>query len=141
MSADNIQSPDTSPNGIKYSPDRSRYLTGNLAMTDHALDRFRERLPHGSDLNHQQVYRLGEYVEHPEVAHGSLDRSVPDAARVFRHRDGWGLVYLVTTADNTEGADRVEYIVPTILRIRDYNDPAPRAYFMAHGPHGTGGRA
>lgn len=121
--------------GAKYQAD-SRYLSGNLVMSDHAIDRFQERAPRGS-LTYQQAYRRGEFVGHPSVAHASKPEEVPEAARVYVNRDGWGVVFLVNNSETGPYDEDAyaEFVVPTVLRIRDYNNEPSRAYFRAHGPH------
>ena len=111
---------------------------GEVGLTDHAIHRFRERTPHDCTVSIAEAWRRGEPLQHPSVA-GSLDSPTPESARIYRHSDDWGVVFVVVedqAADAGTAPDRTERIVVTVCRIRTYDSGPVRAYLHGHGPHG-----
>ena len=111
---------------------------GEIGLTDHAIHRFRERTPHDCDVDIAEAWRRGEPLQHPSVA-GSLDSPTPESARIYRHSDDWGVVFVVVkdqAADAGTAPDRAERIVVTVCQIRTYDSGPVRAYLHDHGPHG-----
>jgi len=111
---------------------------GEIGLTDHAIHRFRERTPHDCQVGIAEAWRKGEPLQHPSVA-GSLDSPTPESARIYRHSDDWGVVFVVVedqAADAGTVPDRTDRIVVTICQIRTYDSGPVRAYLHGHGPHG-----
>lgn len=110
---------------------------GEIALTDHALHRYRERTPHDCHVGIREAWRRGETLQHPSVA-GSLDSPTPESARIYRHSDEWGVVFVVTEDDAPDAGDapdRTERIVVTVCQIRTYDHGPSRAYLHGYGPH------
>jgi len=129
----------------KYSAGRSNRLDDDLALTAHAVDRFRERTPHACPVGIHEAYRRGEDVEHPDVARPPWLEETPDRARVYVHPDedrsqAWGVVFLIVE-DDTPPAERPErlncdHIVVTVMDVGGFDHGPSRAYLHSHGPHG-----
>ena len=114
---------------------------GEIALTDHALHRYRERTPHDCQIGIREAWRRGETLQHPSVA-GALDSPTPESARIYRHSDEWGVVFVVIkdrAADAGTAPDRAERVVVTVCQIRTYDSEPVRAYLHCHGPHGPEG--
>jgi len=109
---------------------------GEIALTDHALHRYRERTPHDCRIGIREAWRRGEQLQHPSVA-GSLDAPEPESARIYRHSDEWGVVFVVAEDDSPDAGDtgRAERVVVTVCEIRTYDHGPSRAYFHGYGPH------
>ena len=111
---------------------------GEVGLTDHAIHRFRERTPHDCQVGIAEAWRRGEPLQHPSVA-GSLDSPTRESARIYRHSDDGGVVFVVvedSAADAGTAPDRAERIVVTVCQIRTYDSGPVRAYLHGHGPHG-----
>ena len=114
---------------------------GEVALTDHAIHRFRERTPHDCQVGIAEAWRRGEPLQHPSVA-GSLDSPTPESARIYRHSNEWGVVFVVAedeSGDAGEVPGRAERVVVTVCEIRTYDHGPVRAYLHGHGPHGPEG--
>lgn len=126
----------------KYQTSSSTMLRGRgreIALTDHAIHRFRERTPHDRDVSIRECWRRGEWIEHPNVAQ-SPDEEHIDDARVYRHGDAWGIVFVVVRdrRPNVVGSlDGADWVVPTIINIDGYDHGPSRAYLHGYGPHYT----
>jgi len=124
----------------KYEPGETpgrvvRDSDGEIALTNHAFHRFRERTPHDCRVGIRDAWVRGEDLRHPAVAGGPSD-SDPESARIYRHNDEWGVVFVIMENDNS--ADRANYcdrVVATVTALRLY-DGASSAYLHAYGPHG-----
>lgn len=115
-----------------------RDADGEIGLTDHAIHRFRERTPHDCQVGIAEAWRRSESLQHPSVA-GSLDSPVPESARIYRHSDEWGVVFVVVEDQATDAGtapDRADRIVVTVCQIRTYDSGPVRAYLHGHGPHG-----
>ena len=131
----------------KYSPGRSNRLDDDLALTAHAVDRFRERTPHACPVGIHEAYRRGEDIEHPDVARPPWVDNTPNRARVYMHPDahghdshGWGVVFIIIE-DDKPAAERPKhlpcnYVVATVMDIGGYDHGPSKAYLHSHGPHG-----
>ena len=113
-------------------------LPDNENRSREVLARPRERTPHDCPMGIRAAWRGGEPLKHPCVA-GALDSPTPESARIYRHSDEWGVVFVVIkdqAADAGTAPDRTERIVVTVCRIRTYDSGPVRAYLHGHGPHG-----
>ena len=127
----------------KYDPGPETRRTvrdshGEIALTDHALHRYRERTPHDCQVGIREAWRRGEQLQHPSVA-GSLDAPTPESARIYRHSDEWGVVFVVAEDESADAGDvpgRSERVVVTVCEIQTYDHGPVRAYLHGHGPHG-----
>ena len=111
---------------------------GKVALTDHAIHRYRERTPHHCQIGIREAWRHGEQLQHPSVA-GSLDAPTPESARIYRHSDEWGVVFVVAEDESGDAGDvpgRSERVVVTVCEIQTYDHGPVRAYLHGHGPHG-----
>ena len=111
---------------------------GEVALTDHAIHRFRERTPHDCQIGIREAWRRGEQLQHPSVA-GSLDAPKPESARIYRHSDEWGVVFVVAEDESGDAGvvpGRAERVVVTVCEIRTYDHGPVRAYLHGHAPHG-----
>lgn len=126
----------------KYQTGRSTHVGDDVALTDHAIHRYRERTPHDCPVGIRAAFRQGEDVRDPEVAR-SEGEGAPDRARVYVHQDcgeSWGVVFLVVR-DSTPAAARparhdCEFVVATAIDLSGINHGPSRAYLESHGPHG-----
>lgn len=125
----------------KYSTGRSRRLLrdrdgGRVALTDHAIERWRLRTPHECPVSIREAWRAGEWVKHPEVARSDGEDVAPDDVRIYKHGMEWGIVFLVvedpTPGTSTQNAER---IVCTVCAIQTFGHGPTRAYLSGHGPH------
>lgn len=127
----------------KFSVDsgRTTLVEADVALTDHALHRYRERTPHDAAVDIREAWRRGEDVRDPQVARSPNDLRTPDRARVYVHdRHAWGVVFLVVE-DATRAAERpphqsADYVVATVLHIGGIDHGPSKAYLHSHGPHG-----
>ena len=130
----------------KYSPSRRARLLrdrdgGRVALTDHAIARWRARTPHDCPVPIQAAWRRGEWIAHPEVARSPGEQEDPDDVRIYRdgRGSGWGVAFLVvedaTPATVTQDAPRV---ICTVCAIQTFDHGPTRAYLHGHGPHHPG---
>jgi len=125
----------------KYGSQASRLVEDDVALTDHAIDRYRQRTPHECDVEPRTAWRRGEWIKHPQVAQGDGHDEPPDRVRVYIHGDGsdtWGVAYLVDEADRPTVAGHVEHVVVTVNHLQGFDHGPSRAYLHSHGPHGGG---
>lgn len=121
--------------GHKYSTSNvlKESLPGDVAFSDHAKHRYRERTPHRCGIGISIAYRLGEDIKHPGIASKlDSDRREPDRARVYRDRDGWGVVFVVVSDERIEGSNEV---ITTVVGLEMYTHSPSVAYLHSHGPH------
>jgi len=125
----------------KYSTGRgSRILRdrdgGRVALTDHALHRWRGRTPHDTGVSVREAWRRGEWLQHPAVVQSEGEDEAPDDARLYRHGGRWGVVFLVVEDPRVSPSPRnVARIVATIAAIETFDHGPTRAYLSGHGPH------
>lgn len=126
----------------KYTPGTTTLSAGGreIAMTDHARHRFRERTPHDRTPSLEACWRRGEWLEHPEVAR-SPDEERIDAARLYRHSDDWGVVFVVLRDTSPDFGTRsdADWVVATVINITGYDHGPSRAYLHGHEPHAPQG--
>lgn len=119
----------------------SRLVEDEIALTNHAIARFRERTPHGSDITPHAAWRLGEWVKHPQVAQSDGEPEPPDRVRLYMHGEDsheWGVAFLVTSSDNPR-PDAAANVVATVIDVNGFDHGPARAYLHSHGPHTRGG--
>jgi len=110
---------------------------GRVALTDHAIHRWRTRTPHGCPVSIHEAWREGEFIEHPELAFGRSGENESIDARIFRYGDRWLAVFLVV-ADETASPVRnhdADRVVCTIKRARRFDHGPSRAYLEDHQAH------
>jgi hypothetical protein len=114
-------------------------LAGNsVTVSEHALNRWRERTPADADISIREAWRHGERVKHPPIASDGCDDTC-DLARVFRHSDGWSAVFIVLIDHHSgEWGRSAERCVATVLTIDKYDHEPTRAYLREYGPHDGG---
>jgi len=124
----------------KYDASGSRRVAdadGNpIALTDHAIHRWRQRTPPDKTIGIREAWRRGEAIKHPAVA--ATEHTQPaDTVRVFRHSEGWSALFIVVRNGQADfgGSERV---VATILVTREFDHGPTRAYLESHGPHDLG---
>jgi len=126
----------------KYStgPD-SRILTGQdgraVALTDHALDRWRARTPADIDIGVRRAWQLGDHIKHCSVASAD-DQPDPVAVRVFQHSDGWTAIFLVVDDGEPAAAHEAPRVVATVYNLQTLDHIPSREYVAAYGPHDLG---
>lgn len=113
----------------------SRLVEEDIALTDHAIFRYRQRSPHDLDLDPRVAWRRGEFVEDPGVCQSADHSQPPIAARLYRHTKDWGCVFLV---DRDTGPEHIgaSQVVVTTNHIRGFDHKPTRAYLRAHDVHG-----
>ena len=119
----------------KYSADSdSQLLDDEVAMTDHACLRYRQRTPHECDVPPQVAWRRGEDIKHPQVCQSDGEDDPPDRVRVYRHDEDWGVAFLVSQylGDAVRAGD---LIVVTVINLQGFDHGPSRAYLHSHGPH------
>ena len=120
----------------KYSADSdNQMLDGEVAMSDHACVRYRQRTPHDCDVPAQVAWRRGEDIEHPQVAQSPGEDKPPERVRVYRHGDEWGIAFLVDR-DISDVVRKGKLVVVTVVHIDGFDHGPSRAYLHSHGPHG-----
>lgn len=121
----------------KNNPTLSTDEGHSVSVTDHALNRWRERTPADREIDIREAWRRGDAVRHPDVVSTGCDADA-DEARVFVHPSGgWSAIFVVVVDHHPEEWGRViERAVTTILVIRQYDHEPTRQYLWAYGPHG-----
>jgi hypothetical protein len=132
----------------KYSTSDTTHLADDVALTDHAIHRFRERTPHDCPVGIREAYRRGEDIRDPQVARSPEDMRELARVRVYRHGHGgatadWGVVFLIVK-DARDAGERppqhaCDHLVVTVVSIDGITHSPSRAYLNSHGPHGGGG--
>ncbi|AFH21993.1 hypothetical protein OSG_eHP14_00065 [environmental Halophage eHP-14] len=117
----------------KYGPTDSRYVQADVALTDHALHRYRQRTPHDCEIAPQIAWRRGEFVKHEQICRSDDDENPLINARIYRHSEDWGIVFLVDRNIGSLGASKV---VVTANSIRGFNHKPTRNYLEAYPVHG-----
>jgi hypothetical protein len=139
-------SADTPASETKYETGRrSTLVEDDVALTNHALNRYRERTPHDRAVGIREAYRRGEDIDHPAVAGSPDDPRAPKRARVYKHGDRWGVVFLIVE-EHTPAAERpahhtADHVVTTVIHLAGYEHGPSRAYLHSHGPHDGGDSA
>jgi len=125
----------------KYSTGRASRLLrdrdgGRCALSDHAIERWRERTPHQCPVTIREAWAAGEFVRHPAVACSEGETDPPDDVRVFRYGTDWGVAFLVLN-DPTDHASPTDAgrVVVTVAAIQTFDYGPVRAYLHGHGPH------
>lgn len=130
----------------KYSTgDGNRLLTASdgrsVALTDHALHRWRMRTPPTCQVTAREAWRRGEELKHPAVVRPDGEDESPDMARVYRHGDEWGIVFVVIENDEAElyaGCENNgDLVAVTVCAIQTFDHGPTRAYLHGYGPHYT----
>ena len=121
----------------------SRIVTGQdgraVALTDHAIDRWRLRTPADVEIGIHRAWQLGDHIKHPGVA-SSDDEPDPDAAVVFHHSDGWGVTFLVVDDGQPVLEHEAARVVVSTYAFKTYEHAPSAAYLRAYGPHDLGGQ-
>ena len=129
----------------KYETGRTGRLVrdrdgGRVALTDHALHRWRMRTPPTCQVGAREAFRRSEPIKDPSIVF-SAERDDLVSARVFKmHRgdDEWTAVFLVIEDEDqsrTSLDENAELVIPTVLRVRQVDHGPTRAYLNSHGPH------
>ena len=129
----------------KYSTgDADRLLTAadgrSVALTDHALHRWRMRTPPTCQVGAREAFRRSEPIKDPSIVF-SETRDELVAARVFKMARGdveWTAVFLVIEdRDETRTSldENADLVIPTLYRVRSIDHGPTRAYLHSHGPH------
>jgi hypothetical protein len=131
----------------KHSTSDATHLTDNVALTDHAIHRFRERTPHDCPIGIREAYRRGEDIRDPQVARSPDNMRELDRVRVYRHGHGgatagWGVVFLIVE-DARDAGERppwhdCDHVAVTVVSIDGITHAPSRSYLNSHGPHGGG---
>ena len=127
----------------KYTTNRSdsRFVEDDVALTHHAIHRYRERTPHECPVGIRAAYRRGEDIRDPQVARSPNDMRTPERVRVYVHPDHeFGVVFLIV-AEETPAAERpnhhtAEHVVSTVMDIDGIEHGPSKTYLHSHGPHG-----
>ena len=127
----------------KYDAGDRKLVEDDIALTDHAIMRYRQRTPHDCDLDPREAWRRGEFIEHPQVAQGPNEDEPPERVRLYTHGDEdgsqtWGVAFLVDEADQATIAGHCPYIVVTVVHIQGFDHGPSRSYLHSHGAHGGG---
>jgi len=129
--------PDSDPDSgsHKYTPRDllAKSLPGDVALSDHARHRYRERTPYQCGIGLSEAYRSGEDIDHPTIA-ANIDGECedPDRARIYRDPAGWGVVFIIVSDNRIEASNEV---ITTVISIQMYAHSPSRAYLNSHGPH------
>ena len=121
----------------------SRFVEDDVALTDHAMHRYRQRTPHECSLGIREAYRRGEDIRDPQVARSPNDMRTPERARVFvAAGHEWGVVFLVDEEDRSP-AERpahhtADYVVATVVDLGSIEHGPSKVYLHSHGPHDGG---
>lgn len=110
-----------SSNNAKYDPG-----TIGVEMTDHALERYDERLPDDA-VPAATAWDRGEDIQHPGVVRTRHSRR-PTRVRVYNHDFRYFAIFVV--AENRLGPG-----VVTVYSLDTHEHGPTRAYLHSHGPH------
>jgi len=119
----------------KYGKQSPRLVEDEVALTDHAIERFRERTPHECNIDPRTAWRLGEWVKHPQVAQSDGEETPPDDVRVYVHGHEWGVAFLVGQANRATADWGAQRVVLTVINLQGFDHGPSRAYLHSHGPH------
>jgi len=111
------------------SDDESR----EIVWTTHARQRWRERTPHDCGVGMLDAWRRSEAIRHPSIAKTITERGAPEAVRVYRHSDEWGVIFLIGRTDSHWSA--YPWAVVTVFRLSMLSHDPSRAYLNEYGPH------
>jgi hypothetical protein len=109
-------------------------LASDVRITDHALERYRERTPEDCDVAPVDAWLRGEDLDHPEVCRLYSGKLTPARVRVYNHDDDW-LVAFVIVDDGGGPA------VVTCYNGRTHEHSPTRAYLWARASHAPDGGA
>lgn len=121
----------------KYTGSKSHYVSDDVALTDHAIHRWRQRTPHDCPVSLHRAWQLGEWLRHPEVVSSEYEQGVLSRARLYRHSSDWGVVFLVKRDLSEYGASEA---VVTVINVSRSSHPPTEAYLEAHAIHGPGAK-
>ena len=132
MSIERPTTAGTQDTQTKYSvSQRERWgLAADVPITDHALERYKERTPEDCDVRPATAWQRGEDMKHPGVLELDSGRTPPVRARVYHHDQEWLVVFVVVERE-PEG-DR---IVATVYGGHTHEHGPTQAYIHSHGPH------
>jgi len=116
----------------KYSAASTTLLADEIALTDHAAARYRERTPHDCSIPPTLAFRRGEWVKHPQVAQADGHDEPPERVRVYKHGDDWGVAFLIVDGEAYRGQP---WVCATVNRLDGFDHGPSRAYLWSHGPH------
>jgi hypothetical protein len=116
----------------KYSAKATTLLGDDVALSDHAAARYRERTPHDCEVPVTLAFRRGEWIQHPQVAQADGHDEPPDRVRVYWHGQAWGVVFLVIADDQPGGQP---WTCATIMDVGGFEHGPSRAYLHSYGPH------
>jgi len=121
--------------------DTRRLVEDDIALTDHAIDRYRQRTPHDCDVKPHTAWQRGEWIKHPGVAQSDGEDHPPDRVRIYCHGGAsheWGVAFLVTESEHNPAtaAGAVDNVVVTVNHLQGFDHGPSRAYLHSHGPHG-----
>ena len=128
-------SADTPSPEPKYSTGRSMFLADDIALTDHAIHRYRQRTPHDNPVGIRQAWQRGERIKHPSVCSKKADHSL-DSVWVYKHGDAWGVAFLVVEDEYKREGHFADRVVATVVDLQGFDHGPSRAYLHSHGPHG-----
>lgn len=120
----------------KYDAGDARLVEDDVVLSDHAINRYRERTPHDCEVGPRQAWAYGENVQHPTVAQSEGEQEPPERVRVYKHGQDWGIVFLVGEADDRPIPGHKPFVVLTCIDIQGFDHGPTRAYLHSHGPHG-----
>jgi len=127
-----------------YDASDARLVANDIALTDHAIERYRQRTPHDCDIGPREAWTRGEWVKHPEVAQSDGESEPPERVRLYVHAgesgsQAWGIAFLVMAHEGgARTYGRVGNVVVTCNHIQGFDHGPARAYLHSHGPHGGG---
>ena len=123
------------PSEPKYATGASMFLSDDIALTDHAIHRYRQRTPHENAVGIRDAWRHGEDIRHPAVASKKSDHEL-DTVRVYKHGDAWGVAFLVVEDTRKREDHFADRVVATVVNLAGFEHGPSRAYLHSHGPHG-----
>jgi hypothetical protein len=104
-----------------------------VVITDHAVERWRERTPHDCGVDMLDAWRWSEQIAHPGIAKTLDERYAPESVRVYQDADGWGVLFLVSGTDFRW--DQFPWALTTVWRVDMMRHDPSRAYLNEYGPH------
>jgi hypothetical protein len=121
----------------KYEAGDTRLVADDVVLTDHAIERWRQRTPHDCSLDPRIAWDRGEDIKHPEVCQSDGESDPPERVRVYRHGNEWGVAFLIAESQRQDGLpSSVPNVVVTVVDLGGFDHGPTRAYLHSHGPHG-----
>lgn len=112
----------------------AKYDTGDAIatmeppMTEHAIDKYIERLPDDA-VRPPVAWRRGEDIQHPAVVDTlNPDVDTPTRVRVYNHNDEYLVVFIL-------GDKYGEEQIMSVYNGQTHEHGPTRAYLYSHGPH------